>query len=57
MNLIPLYILVKSFPLCLINHRSKGPVNAHLISWPKKKKKKILEGLLPYMGVVDILVM
>ena len=26
MNLIPLYILVKSFPLCLINQRTNGPV-------------------------------
>ena len=26
MNLIPLYILVKSFPLCLINQRTNSPV-------------------------------
>ena len=37
-NLIPLYILVKSFPLCLINQRTNGPVNAHLISWPSKSE-------------------
>ena len=38
MNLIPLYILVKSFPLCLINQRNNGPVSAHLISWPSKSE-------------------
>ena len=38
MNLIPLYILVKSFALCLINQRTNGPVNAHLISWPSKSE-------------------
>ena len=37
-NLIPLYALVKSFPLCLINHRTNGHVNAHLISWPSKSE-------------------
>ena len=25
-----------SFPLVLINQRTNGPVNAHLISWPSK---------------------
>ena len=38
MNLIPLYILVKSFPLCLINQRTKCPVNSHLIYWPSKSE-------------------
>ena len=38
MNLKPLYILVKSFALCLINQRTNGPVNAHLISWPSKSE-------------------
>ena len=38
MNSIPLYILVKSFPLCLINRRTSGPINAHLISWPSKSE-------------------
>ena len=39
MNWIPLYIFVKSFPLCLINQRTNGPVNAHLISWPSKSER------------------
>ena len=38
MNLIPLYILVKSFPLCLMYQGTNDPVNAHLISWPSKSE-------------------
>ena len=38
MNWIPLYIFVKSFPLCLINQRTNGPVNAHLLSWSSKSE-------------------